>query len=95
MSDDVKKIAGAESPAMTPLDQAELTEAQAQAFLNSLWPCGSMSHLSNYTRTYFEALLGDVPATLQGYQQEELRHRFAALLRSIATHLEASREAKF
>lgn len=42
----------------------DITVNQAQAFLNSLWPCGEHSHLSSHTRTYLEALVGFVPTQI-------------------------------
>lgn len=73
-----------------------LSRAQAQAFIDSLFPAGEFNWLHNSTRTYFSALIGDVP-NLRPYRdddpnQAKLR-QLASILRQIADHIEISGEA--
>lgn len=73
----------------------KLTREQAQAFIDSLFPAGEHCWLNNPTRTYFSALIGDVPNS-RPYRdddpnQEKLR-QLAGLLRQIADHIEISGE---
>jgi hypothetical protein len=75
---------------------SKLTREQAQAFIDSLFPNGEYCHLHNPTRTYFSALIGDVPCSRpysdHDPNQEKLR-QMASLLREIADHIEISGEA--
>lgn len=73
----------------------KLTREQAQAFIDSLFPTGEYCVLHNPTRTYFSALIGDVPNT-RPYRdddpnQDKLR-QLASILRQIADHIEVSGE---
>jgi len=65
---------------------AAVSRTQAQAFLNSLWPAGEFCHLHSHTRTYFEALLGTVPDTIE---VSDGLPELAQLLRAIADQLDA------
>ncbi|PJR90008.1 hypothetical protein CN878_20240 [Ochrobactrum sp. 695/2009] len=73
----------------------KLTREQAQAFVDTLFPCGDDAYLYSPTRTYFAALIGDVPNS-RPYRdddpnQEKLR-QMADILRQIADHIEVSGE---
>lgn len=73
----------------------KLLREQALTFIDSLFPNGEYCHLHNPTRTYFSALIGDVPNS-RPYRdddpnQEKFRH-MASLLREIANHIEISGE---
>lgn len=72
-----------------------LTREQAQAFIDSLFPAGEYCWLNNPTRTYFSALIGDVPNSrpyLDTDPNQEKLRLMAALLREIADHIEISGE---
>ena len=56
-----------------------MTKEQVQAFLDSLYPLGEHSYISNHTLTYY----GDVPKLLYG----DCKH-LAAVLRDVADQLE-------
>lgn len=75
----------------------KLSREQAEAFLETLWPCGHMAHLDNPTRTFFAALMGSkrVPQGIfpPGFGQEDARkdqEQLADILRQIAAHLDNS-----
>ncbi len=73
----------------------KLTREQAQAFVDSLFPNGEHCYLHNPTRTYFSALIGDVPNSrpyLDNDPNQEKLRRMASLLREIADHIEISGE---
>lgn len=73
----------------------KLTREQAQAFVDSLFPAGEYCHLHNPTRTYFSALIGDVPSSrpyLDSDPNQEKLRQMASLLREIADHIEISGE---
>ncbi len=73
----------------------KLTREQAQAFVDSLFPNGEYCHLHNPTRTYFSALIGDVPNSrpyLDSDPNQEKLCQMASLLREIADHIEISGE---
>lgn len=73
----------------------KMTREQAFAFMETLFPNGDHCYLHNPTRTYFSALIGDVPH-MRPYRdddpnQQKLR-QMASLLREIADHIEISGE---
>lgn len=75
----------------------KLTCEQAEAFLETLWPCGHMAHLDNPTRTFFAALMGSkrVPQSIvqSGFGREDAQkdqQQLADILRQIAAHLDNS-----
>lgn len=74
----------------------KLTREQAQAFIDSLFPAGEHCWLHNPTRTYFSALIGDVPNS-RPYRDDDPNQaklcQLAAILRQIADHIEISGEA--
>ena len=73
----------------------KLTREQAQAFIDSLFPAGEHCWLHNPTRTYFSALIGDIPHSrpyLDSDPNQETLRRLAELLRQIADHIEVSGE---
>lgn len=73
----------------------KLTREQAQAFVDSLFPRGEYCHLHNPTRTYFSALIGDVPSSrpyLDSDPNQSKLVQMAAILREIASHIEVSEE---
>ena len=73
----------------------KLTREQAQAFIDSLFPNGEYCHLHNPTRTYFSALIGDVPSSrpyLDSDPNQEKLRQMAGILREIANHIEISGE---
>ncbi|WP_010660256.1 hypothetical protein [Brucella anthropi] len=73
----------------------KLTREQAQAFVDSLFPAGEHCWLNNPTRTYFSALIGDVPSSrpyLDSDPNQEKLRQMASLLREIADHIEISGE---
>jgi truncated hemoglobin YjbI len=73
--------------------QVELTREQAEAFIETLWPCGHMAHLDNPTRTFFAALMGAkrVPqGILPNDAAREDQRVLAGILRQIAAHLDNS-----
>ena len=67
-----------------------LSKDQANAFLRSLWPEGDMSFLSNHARTFFEALIGDVPRPqiIPSDDPSPEQVRLAFVLRALADRLE-------
>lgn len=73
----------------------KLTREQAQAFIDSLFPAGEHYWLHNPTRTYFSALIGDVPNT-RPYRDDDPQQaklcQLADILRQIADHIEVSEE---
>lgn len=73
----------------------KLTREQAQAFIDSLFPAGEHCWLHNPTRTYFSALIGDVP-NLHPYRDDDPQQaklgQLAGILRQIADHIEVSGE---
>lgn len=74
----------------------KMTREQAQAFIDSLFPAGEHCWLNNPTRTYFSALIGDVPNSrpyLDSDPNQAKLCRLAAILRQIADHIEISGEA--
>jgi len=74
---------------------AKLSREQALAFIDSLFPAGEYCHLHNPTRTYFSALIGDVPSSrpyLDSDPNQEKLRQLAAVLRQIADHIEISGE---
>lgn len=73
----------------------KLTREQAQAFIDSLFPAGEHCWLNNPTRTYFSALIGDVPNSrpyLDSDPNQEKFRQMASILRAIADHIEVSGE---
>lgn len=73
----------------------KLTREQAQAFIDSLFPAGEHCWLHNPTRTYFSALIGDVPNSrpyLENDPNQAKLCQLADLLRQIANHIEVSGE---
>jgi hypothetical protein len=76
--------------------RSDLSREQAQAFIDSLFPNGEYCHLHNPTRTYFSALIGDVPSSRPYRDDDPNMVKFRAmadLLRQIADHIEISGEA--
>lgn len=74
----------------------QISREQAEAFLRSLWPEGSMNYIHNPTRTYFDALLGTVPQAIAWTENEATAaacHRLADTLRSIASHIDTVGDA--
>lgn len=74
----------------------KLTREQALAFVDSLFPNGELCYLHNPTRTYFSALIGDVPHTRPYREDDPNQEKFrimAGVLREIAGHIELSGEA--
>lgn len=73
----------------------KLTREQAQAFIDSLFPAGEFCYLNNPTRTYFSALIGDVPNS-RPYRDDDPQQaklcQLAGILRQIADHIEVSGE---
>jgi len=73
----------------------KLTREQAQAFIDSLFPAGEHCWLHNPTRTYFSALIGDVPNS-RPYRDDDPQQaklcQLAGILRQIADHIEVSGE---
>ncbi len=72
-----------------------LTREQAQAFIDSLFPAGEHCWLNNPTRTYFSALIGDVPNSrpyLDSDPNQAKLCQLASFLRQIADHIEISGE---
>lgn len=73
----------------------KLTREQAQAFIDSLFPAGEHCWLDNPTRTYFSALIGDVPNS-RPYRDSDPNQKklcqLANILRQIADHIEVSGE---
>jgi len=69
-----------------------ITESQAEAFLDSLYPEGHMSNLATHTRSFFAGLLGDVPKHIpRTYDTKETKlasKAMAQALREIARHLD-------
>lgn len=49
---------------MTTRATIQITPWQAKNFLKSLWPAGEMSHLATHPRTFLEALIPEVPKTV-------------------------------
>lgn len=65
----------------------------AQAFLDSLWPCGDMAHLATHPRTFLSGAIGKVPQSLvsQKWGDEDSKAASAALvteLRELADAIE-------
>lgn len=73
-----------------------ITREQAKAFLDTLYPCGHMSHLDNPTRIFFAALLGRVPSGMpwddKTTDDAERLRSMAKILREIAMHIETTEE---
>jgi len=65
----------------------DITKEHAQAFLDSLWPCGDNAHLANHTRSYLSGLIGVVPTILPNSYSAEYCKRLADALIGIAEHL--------
>ena len=72
-----------------------ISKEQAQAFIDTLWPCSEYTHLSSHSRTYFEALLGKCPCSLHSYtdEQRSALKIFASILRQIADHIDGGANA--
>lgn len=74
----------------------KLSREQAQAFIDSLFPAGEYCYLHNPTRTYFSALIGDVPSSrpyLDSDPNQVRLRELADILRQIASHIEVSGES--
>jgi hypothetical protein len=69
-----------------------VTHTQAQKFLESLYPCGEMTHLSNHTRSFFEGLIGEVPRGLRynNFSHADITNaeNMAFALRELANRIE-------
>lgn len=71
-----------------------LNREQTKAFLDALWPCGEQSHLSSHARTYFSALIGEVPHYIPNTHltddQKRPARKLADVLRDLAENLDRS-----
>lgn len=69
-----------------------LTDAQARAFLASLWPEGELAYHSNHARTFLEALIGNVPrpGDLLGTYRGDAVPGLSRVLRQLADALDGA-----
>lgn len=57
----------------------------AQAFLDSLWPCGDMAHLATHPRSFLAGAIGKVPQNLvsQKWGDDSAKAASAALVKEL------------